>query len=553
MKNKNIFIIIGGVILAIVIAAGGYFILGRTAKTGFNTVVVAPAALTETVTMNGKVKAAAEVDLAFERGGRVVSVPVSAGGVVKRGALLASLDASDAQTAAAQADAALSAAQIALEKMKRPPEAIDLLKAQDAVAASQDANAKAATDLGSAYDGAYSVVSDTFLDLQTALAGLHDILHNSDLNPGQDNIDYYADLINHTDPTAAANDRLSAESSYQAAAASLAGAYADFKAAGAAPDKTTVTKLLTETYATDKLASDAIKSAGNLLDLYAADLTKNDALHPVTISPVVTAARAALSGYAAQANGHFAALSGAQTQIQAAVNNVAAMARALSESQTALTKLQAGAEDIDLAAQQTRVDAAAAAAQAAHDALAKTALRAPFDGTVSSVNVSVGEMAGAGVPAVAMVSNSNYEIDAFVSEADVAKVAVGQQATVTLDAYGAGSSFAAAVVAIDPAETTVGNVGAYGFKLQFVGNDPRIKSGMTANISLVAAARQNALSVPASAIITRGTGKFVLVDTGAKTPTETAVTVGLATADGRVEIISGLKAGDKVVTFGNGN
>jgi len=96
----------------------------------------------------------------------------------------------------------------------------------------------------------------------------------------------------------------------------------------------------------------------------------------------------------------------------------------LSEKQEALTKLEAGAEDIDIRAQQTSVDAAQAAANAARNEVAKMSLLAPFDGTISRVNISVGEMAAPAAPAVSMVSNSNYEIDALVSEADIAKVAV---------------------------------------------------------------------------------------------------------------------------------
>jgi len=75
---------------------------------------------------------------------------------------------------------------------------------------------------------------------------------------------------------------------------------------------------------------------------------------------------------------------------------------------------------------------------AARNEVAKMSLLAPFDGTISNVNVSVGEMASPGAPAVSMVSNSNYEIDTLVSEADIAKVAVGENAGVTLDTFGSG-------------------------------------------------------------------------------------------------------------------
>ena len=533
-KSNNAVFIIAAVAAAAGLVAIGYFFLGAKKAPSSATIVAAPTDLTQTVSLTGKVKAASEVDLAFERAGRVVRVPVAAG---------------------EQAAAALSAAQIALEKMQRPPEAIDLLQAKDAVSAANDAKDKTAADLNKAYDGAFSAVSDTYLDLPSIVSGLHDVLHGTDFVSGQENIDFYADLIKQTDANVNVNVnadayRASTENAYQAAAAAVDKSYADFNAAGPKPSPATVASLVAETYAADKLVSDAVNSAGNLIDFYTAAMTEKKISNPAPIPAAATTARAVLSGYASKANGHFAALSADQAALQAGGDAVASAVRVLNEKQEALTKLVAGAEDIDLRAQQTRVDAAQAAADAARNEVAKMSLVAPFDGTVSRVDVSVGEMGAPGAPAVSMVSNSNYEIDALVSEADIAKVAVGETAAVTLDTFG-NENFDAVVEAVDPSETTANGIGAYGVKLQFAKDDPRIKSGMTANVSIATDARKGVIAVPASAIITRGAGKFVLVLNGAGAPAETPVTVGIEGANGSVEIVSGLKAGDKVVTFGN--
>ncbi len=548
-KSNNVFFVIVSIAVAAGLFVAGYFVFGAKRTPAAASVVVAPTALTQTVNVVGKVKAAAEVDLAFERAGRVVRVPVSAGDAVKRGAVLAALDASGANAASEQADAALAAARIALEKMQRPPEAIDLLQAKDAVSAASDAKDKTAVDLSRAYDNALSAVSDTYLDLPAIVSGLHDVLHGTDLNPGQDNIDVYADFIKQTDANGDAY-RASTESAYRAAAAAVDKAYADFNAAGAAPQSSTIETLLAETYSANKLVSDAVNNAGNLIDFYKADMTQKKISNPAPVPAAASQARAVLSGYAAKANGHFAALSADQAALVAGNNAAAAASRALNEKQEALAKLVAGAEDIDIRAQQTRVDAAKAAADAARNEVAKMSLLAPFDGTVSRVNVSVGEMGTTGATSISMVSNSKYEIDALVSEADIAKVTVGETATVTLDTFG-GEKFDAVVAAVDPAQTVTNGIGAYGIKLQFVKDDPRIKSGMTANVLLATGERQGALAVPKSAIITRGANKFVLVLNGDGGTAETPVTVGIEGANGLVEIVSGLKEGDKVVTFGN--
>ena len=546
MKHRKKIIAIGSVLIVAVLAVVGYSVFGARSGLGAGSFVVAPTDLTELVKTTGKVKAADEVDLAFERGGRVVAVPVAVGETVKRGTPLAALDASDAMAASEQAAAALSSAQIALEKMKRPPEALDLMEANDAVSAASDAKDKAATDLAKSYDNAASASASALLDMRTVVPGLKDILHSNDLNAGQDNIDYYADTARVYDASADAY-RLAAEDSFQAAQTSFDNAAADLNASGSTPDAALIKKLVAGSYDAAKLVADAAKAAGDLVNLYIGKLTEKQ----IAVPPIASAASATVAGYVAKMNNDFSALSAASSAITSFEDASTASARALSEKQEALAKLQAGAEDIDIRAQQTRVDEARAAANEANGELAKTALYAPFDGTVSQVNISVGELAGAGAPAVSLLSNAHYEIDAFVSEADIAKVAVGSKATETLDTFGSGENFDAVVTEVDPAETIVNGIGAYGIKLQFVHDDSRIKSGMTANIFITTGVRKAVLALPASAIITSGSDKFVFVDNGSSKPVKTPVTVGITGDDGRVEIVSGLKAGDKVVTYGS--
>lgn len=542
MQAKNKLMIIGAVLAAAGLAVAGYFILGRQPSAAFASLIVAPADLTAAVQIAGKVKASEEVDLAFERGGRVVSVPVAVGQAVKAGRVLAAVDDADSVSDMTQAQAALLSAQIALEKMQRPPEKIDALAASDAVAQANDAQVKAQSDLDKTYDAAGSAIADAYPDMQTAVSTLKDVLHASDLSPGQDNIDYYADTAKVYDSSADA-DRYAAENSYQAAVTALANAARLFQNAGT--DQPAIDSLLAVTYDASKTVAAALTNGGNLIDLYSGKLTEKQ----IVVPAAATSQRAIVSGLWAQINGHFTALAAATTTINAGKNAVSAAKRAVSERQEALVKLNAGAEDIDIRAQESRVLQAQAAYDKAASAVAKTVLRAPFDGVVAKTDVSAGEMAAAGLPAVSLVSKARYEIDTFVSEADIAKVAVGQDAVVTLDTFGS-EKFPATVVAIDPAQTVVGGIGTYGVKLQFAKDDERVKSGMTANIAIVSAKRQNVLAVPASAIITRGADKFVLIDNGSAKPAERPVVLGITSADNRVEVVSGLKAGERVVSFG---
>ena len=149
---------------------------------------------------------------------------------------------------------------------------------------------------------------------------------------------------------------------------------------------------------------------------------------------------------------------------------------------------------------------------------------------------------------MSIISKSGFEIESFVPEADIAKVKIENQAKLTLDAYGDNEWFDAKVVSIDPAETIIENVATYKIVLHFLNGNDKIKSGMTANIDIATAVREDIIAVPQRAVITSGREKFVRVlsDNAFK---EVRVTTGIRGSDGRIEIQEGLQVGDRVIIF----
>jgi len=145
------------------------------------------------------------------------------------------------------------------------------------------------------------------------------------------------------------------------------------------------------------------------------------------------------------------------------------------------------------------------------------------------------------------MSTSKYEIKANIPEADIAKVKVGDKANVTLDAYEDDVFFPSTVTFIDPAETIIENVSAYKTTFQFDKKDKRIKSGMTANIDIMTNSRKNVLAVSYRALRTGGGNNVEVLNDNNEIEIK-KVKVGMRSSDGRVEIISGLKEGDRVIT-----
>ena len=180
-------------------------------------------------------------------------------------------------------------------------------------------------------------------------------------------------------------------------------------------------------------------------------------------------------------------------------------------------------------------------------------ITAPFDGTVTHVNIKIGEVYVPGISAqedIGFMSNGTFKIEIYVPETDVGKIHVGDTAAVTLDAYGPKTQFEAMVSNIDPAPTVQSGTNAYKTTIRFNGQDERIKSGLTANTTITTTHATSTLAVPTRAIITRGTESFVLVQHGA-TFTEQKVETGIIDAGGYTEILSGIEEGSVIAAFGN--
>lgn len=159
------------------------------------------------------------------------------------------------------------------------------------------------------------------------------------------------------------------------------------------------------------------------------------------------------------------------------------------------------------AAQQTLAEAAIQAAEArvreARVNLDYTNIASPVDGVVVSRNVSVGQTVAASfqTPTLFLVAAdlTKMEVVASVSEADIGGVAVGQEATFTVDAYPQ-ATFSGRVAQVRNAPVTLQNVVTYDVLVSATNDDLRLKPGMTANVAIVTAHVDDALRVPTSAL-----------------------------------------------------
>ena len=172
-------------------------------------------------------------------------------------------------------------------------------------------------------------------------------------------------------------------------------------------------------------------------------------------------------------------------------------------------------------------------------------LIAPLDGTVIVRAVEPGQTVATNDPVVVVADR--LIVKAQVDETDIGAVAVNQQALINLDAYPQ-ERIPARVDHVAYEAKTVNNVTIYEVDVLPTQVPPFMRSGMTANVTIVVDTKPGVLVLPSEAVKQDGAGASVQVPVRGlgRHPERQDVSIGLT--DGKyVEIVSGLQAGDAVL------
>jgi RND family efflux transporter MFP subunit len=249
-----------------------------------------------------------------------------------------------------------------------------------------------------------------------------------------------------------------------------------------------------------------------------------------------------IDGYASILNSALSNFNQAYNTISTAEANLKSSKGALDEALSTYNVKLSGASKESLMEAKARADQANAI-------LEKNKIISPIAGILTKAEPNIGEYVNAGQVVFSVMSNEIFKIEANVPETDISKLSLENKASVTLDAYGEETPFEATVINIDPAETIIEGVPTYKVTLIFDKADPRIRSGMTANIKISTRSKDSVLAIPVSAISGTDGNKTVkkLSDSG-KSFDIVTVSTGLKGSNGLVEILSGLNVGDKVVS-----
>ena len=234
--------------------------------------------------------------------------------------------------------------------------------------------------------------------------------------------------------------------------------------------------------------------------------------------------------------------------------DVTAAEASLDQAKANLAKLTAAATATDLAIQRAAVTQAEQSLKQAELNLDSATLRAPFSGIVAQVSVVPGSPANNATAVVKLINRNPLHVDLRLSENDVAQVALGQPVGLTiasLDAWQTGGT----VSYIAPSADNNNGIVTYAVRVSFPGDDPKVRVGMTADLNIETARKENALLVPNTALLPKGAGRVVQIPEVAPegrgqtaAPREVEVLTGLS--DGtQTEILSGLSEGQQIIAL----
>jgi multidrug efflux pump subunit AcrA (membrane-fusion protein) len=211
--------------------------------------------------------------------------------------------------------------------------------------------------------------------------------------------------------------------------------------------------------------------------------------------------------------------------------------------------LKNGPDPAEIALAETNLANAQAQLAVAQEDQAVIDLVAPFEGTILSIDASVGETAGTGA-IISLADLSQPLLEVYLDEGDFDKVAVGLEAEVVFDSL-PDSTFTGRVTAVNPSLQTVSNVATIVAEVQLdeasYSKPLALPVGSNASVDVIGGRAENAVLVPVEALREIGPGEYAVFVIEDGEPRLRVVTVGLMDYTS-AEITSGLEAGEIVTT-----
>jgi RND family efflux transporter MFP subunit len=184
------------------------------------------------------------------------------------------------------------------------------------------------------------------------------------------------------------------------------------------------------------------------------------------------------------------------------------------------------------------------------DKIAKTRIVAPFDCTVLTRPVSVGQAVsgsggvGGGTEIMTIANLKEMIITAHMNQADVPRLKIGQPVDVEVEAI-PGMKIKGTVERIAPQATIKNNIKGFATQIRLKNLDPIVRPGMTANMVIPLQSAENAVAIPLAAVFSEENDRYTFVQNANGDFEVRPIRIGVADFQ-YAEVLDGLQSGDVV-------
>lgn len=498
-------------VIVIALVLGGWQVVkaftNTSQETRYITTTVQKGTIISSITASGQVEASNQIDLKPQASGQITYVGVKPGDVVKQGKGLFSINARDAQKAVNNAETSLETAQLELDKFKEAPDNVSVLQIKQAI-----------TDAQNSKDDAKTAISDAY---KTVL--------NSSVSATA------SDLGNTTTPPTVSGTYQKGKDAVITITVFPAGTGSYFTASSVPADVAAATGSIST------VVPQPIGDTGLFIKF-------STAVPTTSTNWIITLPNKSSPNYSSNYDAYQKAIDN-EKKLDASADLT------IQENNEKLSQLYQP-DALDLRAKELAVKQAQDALDSAKEDLSNYYVTAPFDGVIASVTAKVGDTA---TGTLGTIITKQKIATLSMNEVDVAKIKLGEKATLTFDAID-DLSMTGEVAEIDTVGTVSSGVVSYSVKIAFDTSDDRVKPGMSVSAAIIMDSKTDVLMVPTSAVKTVGGVSYVQMFTppldasvgtqGTATtlkPTQVPVETGISD-DSNIEIVSGLNEGDQVVT-----
>ena len=526
MSKKVIIIIIGS---AVVLGFGIHQIFFKEDGADLSLAEVKRTKITKEVSETGVVRKGTEkIDLSFKNSGRVDKIFVEVGEQIEPHQKLAELDTEELLFQLREAEAALTSARADYEKIITGPTSeeirvteADVQKAEVALGNAkqnlEDVKENAQEDLDNALQDALNVLDDAYLELY----------------------DCY-NLVSYLQRTYfySGTDQTAAEIKYK-----LRGHYKSLEDLIDIAKETflesDIDLALSEAKDSLEEASDNMETLRDLSDSssYVDSVTASDKSSITTQKASVNSVYADVSDAAQDISGTKITN---RININTAQAEVSSAESALQKTEEELAFLTADPRSEDVELYRSKVTQAESKVSQLRTKLEDAVLKSPFAGQVSRIEKEEGELVQPQDIVITILPASPFQIKVDIYEEDIVEVNVGDSVKINLVAFPE-EPLLGEVSAIDPAEKMIEGVVYYETTITFKETREGIKSGMTADVDIETAKKENILAVPEDAV---EENKVEVFSDNKREIRE--IETGMEGED-LIEVVSGLQEGERVI------